>query len=393
MKKSARKITVYLLTVILLAAFLTACGEEKKDVQKGKKRYSDYTPTSVVTPTETPTPDVTGTPEVTPTPNPGAELTEVMDKSGAFSLMLPEDADFLIEEGMITARTDSCYLEAYYLISGFGGMIYDIDDFREMIPSENTLIDALDVGYYEMFGELQHKMVNGVSCLISPASEAMVRDGSGVKDVYSRFLAYDCEDEFGIIIVWYTFTNTDYNGMTDADWEEDAYWQTCAQSLKQYHSPLAYNLIRETHYLDDGSKADFLIEDGSVKEIETQNGGGLSLKPYGTQNVELYIQHINKNMEYIQYDTPQDVYDVLKESFDGYMTFDEPQEDLGNLYWMMYGEDDGVDYEYICYCAYGSGSDFWLFMMQRPEGQEDAGEEKLFYTILWSFRDIYMYKY
>ena len=98
-------------------------------------------------------------------------------------------------------------------------------------------------------------------------------------------------------------------------------------------------------------------------------------------------------MEYIQYDTPQDVYDVLKESFDGYMTFDEPQEDLGNLYWMMYGEEDGVDCEFICYCAYGSGSDFWLFMMRRPEGQEDAGEEKLFYTILWSFRDIYMYKY
>ena len=60
---------------------------------------------------------------------------------------------------------------------------------------------------------------------------------------------------------------------------------------------------------------------------------------------------------------------------------------------MMYGEEDGVDYEYLCYCAYGSGPDFWLFMMQRPEGQEDAGEEKLFYTILWSFRDIYMYKY
>ena len=95
MNRKFRSIIALLITVILCAGMLAACGETEKDVKKGKKRNSDeYTPTSVVKPTDEPTPDVTGTPDVTPIPTaePKAALTEVKDRTGAFSVMLPANA-------------------------------------------------------------------------------------------------------------------------------------------------------------------------------------------------------------------------------------------------------------------------------------------------------------
>ncbi|MBO4280661.1 MAG: hypothetical protein J5872_02295 [Lachnospiraceae bacterium] len=391
-----KKILALLLTVVLCAGLLAACGDQEES-KKGSKRNTEGkgTPTVTSGPDDTPTPDISTTPDVTPTPTPDPrrKLTEVKDRSGAFSLALPSDADIQQEDGLIIMETDDCYLEAYYLLDGFTGTIYDLNDFEEMIPSENTLIDALDVCYYDMKGAVQREKVNGKDCLIGPASDADVFTESGIATKYSRFYVYDCQDEYGIIVVWYYLKDVTYSEMTDADWDRDAFYIECAESLAQYHSPLSYKLRREVHYLDDGSTVDFLAKDGSIKEIETEVGGGLSLKPYGTQNVQFFFQHIEKYYTDAQYDTTYDVYYAMKDAYGAYLTIDDPEEDLGNVFFMMYGNVDGIDCEFHCYCAYGSYDDYWIFMMRRPEGQEDKGEEQLFYSILWSFRDIYMYKY
>jgi hypothetical protein len=396
MNRKFRSIIALLITVILCAGMLAACGETEKDVKKGKKRNSDeYTPTSVVKPTDEPTPDVTGTPDVTPIPTaePKAALTEVKDRTGAFSVMLPANATIDARDGIIEMMTDTCYLEAFYLGDGFTGAIYGIEDFETMLPGENTLIDALDVGYYEMFGQVESTTINGVSCLVSPASQATVKDDTGAMDLYSRFIAYDCEEEFGIIIVWYAFTDKSYYEMTEQDWEEDAYWKSCAESLVQYHSPLDPGLRYVSEHLDDGSVATFLYEDGAIKEIEQQNGGGLMLKPYGTKDVQILIQHV-PDTEEEHYDSTYEIYEFLNEMYSTFLYVGPAQEDLGNYYWEMNGDIDGTRYDLMCYIAYTYPSDdekdYWFFIMKRPEGQEDAGEEDLFWSVIWSFRDLYM---
>ncbi|MBO7649597.1 MAG: hypothetical protein J6S79_02525 [Lachnospiraceae bacterium] len=394
MHKKLRRIAALLIIFILCAGLLSACGEKEKDVKKGKKRNSDgYVPTSVVTPTEEPTPDVTGTPDVTPvlTTEPKAELVEVKDRTGAFSVMLPSNATVDARDGIIEMKTDTCYLSAFYLGDGFTGAIYDIDDFETMLPGENTLIDALDVGYYEMFGQVERRTINGVSCLVGPTAQAMVKDGSGFVDLYSRFIAYDCEEEFGIIIVWYAFTDKSYYEMTEQDWEEDAYWKSCAESLVQYHSPLEIGLRYVSEHLDDGSVATFLYEDGAIKEIEQQPGGGLTLKPYGTKDVQILIQHV-PNTEEEHYDSTYEVYQLSRDAYGPYLTVGEAQADLGNYYWEMNGAIDGISYDFMCYVAYSYSKEkeYWFFIMKRPAGQEDAGEEDLFWSMIWSFRDLYM---
>lgn len=396
-----RKIRMLCVTVLLCVGMLCACGDEEQE-SKGKKRSADEKPTVSVTPeaspevtpeaTPVPTPVATEapTPKPSPSPSPTPEaqkLTEVKCDNGAFSLMLPTDAHISTHDDAITAWNQDFYLEAFYLLDGFEGAVYDLEDFEHVLNGENTLIYALGVGDYRRQGTCEHKKINGVSCLVGPPSDALVSGDNGPVPCYSRFVIYDCKDAYGIIIVCYYFENKTVAGMTDRDRELDAICQSYAESLKQYSSPCEYELRRYCEQLEDGSVVEFLYEDGAIKQTEV-GAGEISFIPYGTKNVSLYVQHVSESYGL---KNPMEVYQMLKSQYGDRFEMSEPEYAFANIYWKEKGAVDGIDYEFQIYCGIGHKGGYWLVSLRRPAGQEDAGEEAIMEDILWSFRDLYRY--
>ncbi|MBO4325126.1 MAG: hypothetical protein J5845_07020 [Lachnospiraceae bacterium] len=403
MRKRMRFLFRLVLITVLCAGILTACGaDEEEQKSAGKKRKTatesitpDVTPTSG--PTDTPTVVPTSEPTDTPTPEPTAiptaavrpEPEEVECGNGAFSFLVPGEAEVEIYDDWVLAESDTGYMEVFYLLDGFSGMIYDLDSFEANLKGENTLIDALDVIYYKMHGEAERKNINGMQCLVGPHADVDFDDEGKLVTEYSRFMAFDCKDEFGIIMVFYTFPGKEYAEMTEQDFKEADYWMSCAESLVQNHSPLAVKLRRVSEKLADGSVAEFVYIDGDIKEIESDPDSFLTLKPYGTHNVTLYVQHVNESYGC---KTPMEVYEKLKAKYEASFDISDPEDELGYVWWTEYGEVDGAAYEFLYYCApsfnYGGQ---WLVSLRRPGGQDDVGEEDIFDLIIWSLRDSYYY--
>lgn len=405
MKNRMRFLFRMVFLAVLCAGILTSCGaEEEAGKSTGKKRKTttqSVTPDAPTTVAPTETPSVTATPEPTETPTPvptaiptaavRPEPKEVRCKNGAFSFLVPGDADVELYDNWVLAESDTGYLEVFYLLDGFSGMIYDLDHFESILKGENTLIDAFDVVYYKMYGEAERRTINGVQCLIGPHADVDFDNDDKIVTEYSRFIAFDCKDEFGVIMVFYTFPDKKYEEMTAQDFAEAEYWiMTCAESLTQHYSPLDFKLRRVSEKLADGSVAEFVYVDGDIKQVEADEDSFLTLKPYGTQNVNIYIQHIG---EQFGCKTPMEVYEKLRDKYEDEFDISDPDEDLGAVLWTEYGEVSGETYEFQYYCApsfsYGGQ---WLISLRRPGGQDDAGEEDIMETIIWTFRDTYWSK-
>lgn len=418
--RKMRKLLAVLCVLLTCMFILTACSEEKTEERKkrsdGKK--TEATPTAEVTPTEAPatptdvpatptdipatptdvpatptevpaTPTPTETP-ATPTPSPeptgavAAGLKEVKCGSGAFSLVVPEDAEIEVSEDGFYVKNEECYFDAWYINTANDFIVYDVEDLSRQLYSETIFLDMFDVGYYEVFGEYEKSNINGVDFLFGPSAEITYFTNAQHTETttdYFRFIAFDCKDELGMIVVSYTLYGARYNTMTMEQWDLDKFWTQRALSLVQYHSPMDTKLVRYTERLVDGSVAEFTFGEGDIKEIEQEGNDMLVIKPYGTYGTTITIRHIPIT-DTISH--PDDVWEEERKRYGDTRSMSDYMEELSEGYWYYTYELDGVDYYTTSECFFGRTTDcLWLIEVNSPE---DEYSEYFMNNMLWSFR-------
>ncbi|MBO4652115.1 MAG: PASTA domain-containing protein [Lachnospiraceae bacterium] len=333
----------------------------------------------------TPTPEAT--PTVGPTQPVTAKLREQKSENGAFSVMLPDDPDATIqhEKNGFWVKNKDYYFDVWYIDTGFTGAIYDTDDLMTMIYGENTMIDLLSVDYYDRHGDFTKKTINGVSAVVGPDAdiELYPEDGSDKMTAYTRFIAYDCEYEYGLIVVSYMLYGVTCETITDADRELDALLMSCAESLRQYQSPVDYKL---DHYAKrvGNVPVEFLCVSGSIKEVEDTDTG-VQILPYGTQDclISIIAYKCNESIT-----NSEEMYKAMKETYLD-TTFSELGDAIereGYYVWDMVYKDAGKEYIETVYCGYVYDQDTLLILdIQRPSDDENAAED-LMIDLLWSLK-------
>ncbi|MBR5712747.1 MAG: hypothetical protein IKX54_04045 [Lachnospiraceae bacterium] len=382
----------------MFAGLLTACGEDRErrtsknedTVTATPTLAENSTPTPETTPTDTPAPTPTDTPAPTPTATPvptpteavEPKLVEVSDWNDAFSLMVPSNAKVTRMDYGFTAETDVYCIKVRYVNTIADRILLDVEELATNINGDIVPLDLLDVGDYRKHGEAVLGKRNDVACLIGPDADVNEVNEEGRlihPAVYCRYFAYECLDEYGVIVVSYTLRGVTCDTMTDADRANAEYLDSLAETLVQKHSPYEWKFKKYEESIESGEKFMFVCHDDDVKSVERKGDDTVVIVPYRSLDNTVYVTYFPESDEIASH---RDVYDLIKLQYGGRAFVTPLQEDS----WQITYTENGV--EYLCFAVCRASFETrgrWLLILKCPINDTKYGE-MLLERILWSFR-------
>ena len=440
MKKRGLRIIAIFFMLVLILNTLTACGE-KEEEKSTRQRRSDKTeteentdipteniteiPTEEITPepadittqapteeptaepteeptfapTEEPTPEPTEEPtaipteEITPAPGDGTELSKVELKceNGSFSILVPEGCETTVYDNRMYAMSEGWCIEAIYLDSMFSGAVYDIDDLKAMLAeSDDAECELLYAAVYEKYGAPELVMINGTKCLLGPASDMVMYNNESNTPIYSRYVAYDCKYDTGIILADVVFYDKEYATLDAETKALEKELMSCLESVEQYSSPSEFPGVRYTVTLPNGSDFEFISVEGAVNRVEDdENTNGVDV--YFNEGTAESI-YIGKYKKCDDYSTPAEYLEFKKKSTgEEQFHYSDPVDINGRMtynYWELTYHLAGDDYIEKVYVTEKGDYLYIVFLYRYDYAMFEDDGEGLLSDIIWSLREL-----
>ena len=444
MKKQRFRFLAIFLVLVMIVGTLTACGKNEEEESSGRRRRLEDTeettpteeatakPTEEVTatpvdeitaapteeitqtpteaPTETPTEAPTAEPTAEPTVEPTEEPTEVptegatpvlweadMDfsklqelksENGAFSILVPEGVETSVGVDRVYAWNSDWSIEVIYLSGVMDGAVYDAEDLKGLLnTTEGAATDLLYVAEYIPYGEPELDTINDVKCLVGPESDVVIHDSDELK--YSRYIAYDCKYDTGIILANMMFYNYACDKLDDSALALEKEVMGCLESVEQYSAPSDYPGEVYTVTLPDGSEFEFISVEDAVNRVENdENTNGVDVYFFEGTAESIYIGKYKKTDNY---SSPEEYFEFKKkENSQEMFHFSDPVDVYGRVpysYWELTYHLAGDDYIEKVYVA-ENGDYLYIVFLYRydyPAFEEDG--EYLLSDIIWSLRE------